>query len=132
MIDQVISHYTLGSAYLQKGRFREAITEYQKVRSDVRNSPFLGWIGYGFARSGKVSDANEALNQLLEFSKQGHDVSFHVALVYSGMGDKNEALKWLEKACDAREPSLTDLKMSPFLDNSTLSHGFKPSSGERA
>jgi len=41
---------------------------------------------------------------------------YEIALVYAGLGEKNEAFAWLEKAFSARDKGLTYLKIDPCLN----------------
>jgi serine/threonine protein kinase/tetratricopeptide (TPR) repeat protein len=112
------THFCLGIAYCQKGMFAEAIAEYQKVRLLVGSGPYgLGPLGCVYARSGRVSEAQHILNQLLAFSKQGYVVSYGIALVYNGLGVRNAALQWLERACEEHDRFVVDIKVEPVWDN---------------
>jgi serine/threonine protein kinase/Tfp pilus assembly protein PilF len=112
------AHRRLGDAYCQKSMFAEAITEYQKVRLLVGSGPYgLGPLGYVYARSGRVSEAQRVLDQLLAFSKQGYVVSYGIALVYNGLGVKNAALQWLKSACEEHDRFAIDIKVEPVWDN---------------
>ena len=41
---------------------------------------------------------------------------YEIALVYAGLGEKDEAFAWLEKSFAARDKGLTYLKIDPCLD----------------
>ena len=111
-------HSALGDAYCQKGMFAEAIAEHQKVRVLSESGPYgLGPLGYAYARSGRVNEAKQVLNQLLAFSKQGYVVSYGIASVYNGLGVRNGALQWLERACEEHDRFIVDVKVDPALDN---------------
>ena len=38
-------------------------------------------------------------------------------MIYTGLGDKDQAFKWLNKAYDDRSAWLTGLKLEPMLDS---------------
>jgi hypothetical protein len=40
-----------------------------------------------------------------------------IATVYAGLGDRDKAFEWLEKAYQERSPGLTWLKVEPMLDS---------------
>jgi len=112
-----LAHYGLGSVYAAQGTFDEAIAEFQKARALLGSSPFgLSELGYGYARSGNKGEAARILNELLGLSKQAYSVSSGIALVYYGLGDKDKAFEWLEKAYQEREGGFLYLKIDPGWD----------------
>jgi hypothetical protein len=59
---------------------------------------------------------------MLGFEKQdlakGEEVSsFFMAEIYANLGDKGEALKWLEKAVEERDVEIDLIKVYPAFDN---------------
>ena len=42
--------------------------------------------------------------------------AFTVARIHAALGEKNEAFKWLQKACDERDSQVIWLKVDPTLD----------------
>ena len=48
--------------------------------------------------------------------KRTHVGAFEIAIVQVGLGDKDQALAWLEKAYDDRAFFMVDLKDEPELD----------------
>jgi serine/threonine-protein kinase len=113
-----LARANLGSVYLQQGKFDDAIAEYQKVRAVAGNEPrgFSG-LGYAYARAGKKNDALQILNQLLALSKQGFSLSYEIAFMHAGLGDKDQAFEWLNKAYEDHNERLRELKMEPAWDN---------------
>jgi tetratricopeptide (TPR) repeat protein len=91
----------LGKCYRQKGMFEEAIAEFKKARILFGNSPSgLGDLGNGFALSGERNKAIDVLTSLKELSEQGYSLNYDIALIWCGLGDKEKAFEWLEKAED--------------------------------
>lgn len=113
-----IAHIWLGSIYEQKGMYDEAITEFQKVRALVGNSPFgLSSLGHTYALVGRRSDALKVIDELQELSKHGYSVAFDIALVYTGLGEKEKAFEWLDRAYEEHSFELRGLKVHPEWDN---------------
>jgi hypothetical protein len=52
-----------------------------------------------------------------QLSKQRFVFSYGIALVYAGLGDKDQAFQWLEKSYQDREPRITRIKVDPLFDN---------------
>jgi TolB-like protein/Tfp pilus assembly protein PilF len=96
------AHVNLGQALMAKKAFDEAIGEYQKARA-LNDDPFvLGLLGHAYASSGNKTEALKILEQLKELSKQRYVSMYSFALVYLGLGDKEEALRWLERCYQDR------------------------------
>jgi hypothetical protein len=56
------------------------------------------------------------LDQLKEISRQKYVSSFYRALIYTGLGNKDQAFKYLDKAFDERDSWMTSLKVTPLFD----------------
>ena len=92
----------LGEALAAKGAFDEAIAEYQKAHA-LNDDPFaLGLLGHAYASSGNKAEALKILDQLKELSKQHYVSAYSFAVLYVGLGDKEEALRWLEQGYQDR------------------------------
>jgi len=110
------AHMQLGYTYGAQGNFDEAISEFQKARALAGSGPAgLAEIGYAYARSGNMGKAARILNELLGLSKREYSVSSGIALVYCGLGDRDKAFEWFEKAYQERAMS-TDLKVETCWD----------------
>jgi hypothetical protein len=68
------------------------------------------FVGYAHARLGQRSYAFRVLDQLRAASKQRYVPALSFAIVYVGLGEKEQALLWLEKAYDERTNSLAYLR----------------------
>jgi len=62
------------------------------------------------------SEALRALDQLMVLSNQRYVSAGSFALVYAGLGEKDQAFAWLEKAYEERSVTLSYLKVNPILD----------------
>jgi tetratricopeptide (TPR) repeat protein len=111
------AHWNLGSALAAKGAIGAAIEEYQKARA-LDDDPFvLGLLGHAYASSGNKMEAEKILNQLKELSKERYVSAYSFALVYLGLGNKEEALRWLEKSYQDRTGNdLVYFRVEPLLD----------------
>jgi tetratricopeptide (TPR) repeat protein len=107
----------LGEAYLQKRMYAEAITEIQKALPLSGNTPFVtGLLGYAYAVSGNRAEALKIVGEMKESAKQRYVSAYHVALVYAGLGEKGQALDWLEKAYEEHNEPLIWVGVDPKLD----------------
>ena len=111
------AHGTLGHVYAAKGMYREALAEYEKFATLSGGSPgSAALVGYAHARLGQRSGAFRVLDQLRAASKQRYVPAVSFATVYVGLGERKQALLWLEKAYDERTNSLAYLKVQATWD----------------
>jgi len=107
----------LGRTYEQMGRLSEALAAIQKARLiDADNAELLAALGHAHALSGNKREAERILNRLREDSKRRYISPYYIASVYVGLGDKNRAFEWLEKAYQERSLNMAYLRVEPQLD----------------
>ena len=87
----------LGQVYEAKGMYADAIAVYGKAGD-------LASLGHAYAASGKKAEARKILRELDQRSKHRYVSPYDRALIYTGLGEKNQALAWLEKAEDQGVP----------------------------
>ncbi len=105
-------------AYREKGMYKEALAEFLKVKQIVPGFSkvvLLGHSGNAYARAGNQAEAQKAIQELIELSKQRRG-TWEVALIYAGLGDKDRAFEWLEKAYNMHDKGMVYLKVDPPLD----------------
>ena len=112
------AHGMLGAVYEQQGRYQEAIAELQKSM-ELGGIDARGNIGHVYALSGRRGEAQKILRQLQEEAKSKPVSSYNVAKIYAGLGEKEQAFAWLEKALAERDSNLTipGLKVDVLFDN---------------
>ena len=105
--------FPLGDIYAEKGMYAESISEFLKL-GDRPHA--LGHLGNAYARAGQVDAARKTISQLEEHVRKDGVGRYEMALVYAGLGEKNEAFAWLEESYKAHDEGLTNLKIDPCLD----------------
>jgi tetratricopeptide (TPR) repeat protein len=94
--------------------YGEAIAQFQTgISSYGEASLKLSGLGYTYAVSGKRNEALKVLERLEELSQKVYVPPTHVAAVYAGLGDKDKAFQWLEKAYRERDEGLIYLNVAP-------------------
>jgi serine/threonine protein kinase/Tfp pilus assembly protein PilF len=112
------SYYVMGSVAEARGKFDEAAMQYQKARTLAHNDlTLLGEIGRSYARAGKKDEAMKILKELQDHLKQGYSVSFAIANVYLGLGNREETFNWLEKSLQDDIDIYMDIRNSPIWDS---------------
>jgi len=113
-----VLHQYLGRAYVQKGKYEEAIAEFQEaITLSGRLQENMGDLGYCYAVSGRKAEAMKVVSELKEQSKQKYVSPYHIALIYVGLGQKNQAFEWLNKAIEEPDLFLVHLKVDPRFDS---------------
>jgi eukaryotic-like serine/threonine-protein kinase len=96
-------HCFLGRAYEAKGRLPEAIAEFQKALAlDNENTEIWSGLGHAYAMSGNKSEAQKVLGHLNELSLQNYVSPYSRAIVYAGLGEKDQVFAWLDRAYKER------------------------------
>lgn len=110
------SYQDLGRAYWEKGMRREAIRALKRaVTYSGRGSLYVAELAHAYAATGRRKDAQQLLTELTELARRRHVSPYAFALVYTGMGNKDQAFAWFGKAYDERASSLPFLKTNPTL-----------------
>lgn len=112
-----LAHLWLGRAYQQKKMYAEAIDEFNKT-----DATLPGWVvtiagmGHAYGEWGHHADAKEVLVRLNQMAREKYVTPYGVALVYAGLGDKDQAFVWLNKAVAGRSHWLVWLNRDPRWD----------------
>jgi serine/threonine protein kinase/Flp pilus assembly protein TadD len=130
------AHESLGLSYLKQQRYAEAIAELQKaVELSGRAGGNLASLGLAYGLAGERDEALEILGELKgKYARRETDET-NIATVYAGLGDKNQAFTWLEKAFQVRNGQLPGvsyaqeyetLRTDPRYANLMQRMGLKP------
>jgi serine/threonine protein kinase/tetratricopeptide (TPR) repeat protein len=112
------AHVFLGRAYEQKGAFAEAVAELRKaLELSEGDSNELAALANAYAVSHRESEAGKLLEQLKERSRQTYVQPSLMATIYLGLGQKDQAFDWLQKAYEDRSAGLVYLKIDPAFDS---------------
>lgn len=112
-----LTYWALGWSYQQKAMYAEAYATFQKAASlSAGSTKMFSEIGYTCAAAGKRREAERELKRLLRLSKQQYVSPYEVAVIYVGLGEKEQALAWLEKAVEERSWESICLQVEPKLD----------------
>jgi eukaryotic-like serine/threonine-protein kinase len=122
----VSAHWGLGITYRQLGMFKEAVNELNKALDLSGASPVIsGHVGYTYAASGDAVAARKVLDGLNQLSKRRYVSSVGVALIHTGLGDKDRAFEALQRAYDEHDFSLVFLKVAPWFQSLRTDNRFR-------
>jgi TolB-like protein/Tfp pilus assembly protein PilF len=111
------AHRALGRAYGSKGMFQEAIAETRMALELNKTSSTKGYLGLWLARSGKRDEALALLLDLKQEATRDYVQGDTLALIYIGLGDKAEAMNWLEKHMLSRAETANTYAVAPELED---------------
>ncbi len=110
----------LAAAYGQKGMYEQAVAGLQKsltLPGGTAWPPTMSELGYAYGVSGRKDEARKVLNEMKQLAQQRYVSAHDVALIYMGLGEKDLAFTWLEKAYEERSFLLPNIKAEPRLDS---------------
>ena len=112
-----IGFLQLAQAHEQLGNSDLALEALQNAgRLSGGNSKVLALRGYLFAKLGRTDEAREVLNTLEAVSGERYVPPYALALVLAALGQRDLALKQLERAYDSRDVHLIFLPVDPKWD----------------
>jgi TolB-like protein/serine/threonine protein kinase/Tfp pilus assembly protein PilF len=106
------AHVWLGTVYLMKHRFDEAIAEFKREIDGGQ-----GLMAYAYGMAGRKTEARQMLEATKNLVARRDDLDkFWLACAYIGMGEKDRAIACLEQDCDNHATSAVALKSIPLFD----------------
>ncbi len=112
------AHRQLGRSYLQKGMIAEGVAALEKALQLSGGEPHdVAGVGHAYAVAGRRAEALEKLRQLEEQSQRQYVLAYYGAEISAGLGDVEQTLKCLQRACEQREGLLLYLKVHPIFDS---------------
>lgn len=113
-----VAHLFAASAYIEKGLLPEAVEEAATARAlSPSNTQAIAFEAYANAKLGRQAQAREALENCLQLSKERYVPAYNMALICNGLDEPGEALTWLERAFEERDPMMVFLKVEPKWKN---------------
>src|SRR5690349_15133494 len=109
------AHYWLGVAYSEKGMHSEAIAALQTA-AGMDDSPLIrGVLACALARAGRRAEAQKVIDDLIVASKNKFVSQTSMAMGYAGLGDKDKAFEWLNKALESHDEQIIWIYKHPMF-----------------
>jgi len=118
--DFMIARYRLAEGLLHQGQMDAAVAEFEKALSLSDGSPdLMAQLAFAQARAGQPAKAQKLLRTLTDLSAKGtrYVSPYALALVHTGLGDRDQAFSWLERAIDERAWGAAFLKVEADVDS---------------
>jgi serine/threonine protein kinase/tetratricopeptide (TPR) repeat protein len=101
------NHYYVAVGYEGLGHPEQAVSEYQRaVDLSQRDSDTMAGLAHAYAATGKRAEAEKILSELQRQSKVTYVSPYMIAVIYAGLGQKDKAFEFLEKAYQERSPDI--------------------------
>jgi TolB-like protein/Flp pilus assembly protein TadD len=109
--------WSLGFALIGAEQFDGAIRTLEKAASLSDRSPaVLGVLVRAYAYGGRRAEALQLVDELRRRERKGYVPAAAFLNAYLGLGDKEQAFVWLERAAQERSNIMQFLKVHPFFD----------------
>lgn len=110
-------HFIAGRAHMRLNNYAQAIAHLKASRTGTGEFPLMdAALGLAYAVSGKKGLTAKMAEQFKAAAKKRYIPPTYFGMLFAGLGDKDKAMTWLEKAYDDRADGLTWLNVEPMLD----------------
>jgi eukaryotic-like serine/threonine-protein kinase len=121
-----LPHFWLGRVYQAERKYPEAMAEYRAAGPGVAQwPPALAGLGHLDGLLGRRADALRVLEELRVMAEKSYVTAYAPALVYLGLGDKEQMLAWLNRSLEERANWLVWLLADPRWDPMRSNPGFR-------
>jgi serine/threonine protein kinase/Tfp pilus assembly protein PilF len=114
----------LEEVYAHKKMYREAAGEREQALTLSGSPELAASVAEDFAKLGYKGVAQGWLDGLLEVSKRGYVSPYSIAMAYAHLGDKNQAVRWLEKAYEVHDSKLASFRVEPVFESLRSEPGY--------
>jgi TolB-like protein len=110
------AHRTIARTFVEQRLYDQAIVEFHEAIASGGIQLLKAELGHAYAVSGQRKEALKILHELNDVAKQRYVSPYDMAILHTGLGDRDQAFAWLEKSFAERERWMLQLKVAPFLD----------------
>jgi eukaryotic-like serine/threonine-protein kinase len=120
-----MAYYFRGQAYERLGEHDRALADlYEANRLSGGSPEITAALGHVHATAGQAAEAHAVVASLESMSGQRFVSPALIAQVYAGLGDHEQALRWLDKGREVRAPEMVWLSVRPLFDQLRLDPRF--------
>jgi len=112
------AHFWIGLALLGKGMNEQAIKEFEiVVNSSNPHQMAKASLAYAYGVTGKREKAKNILAEFENSLRQGQSSPYYLAMIYAGLGDKDQTFAWLEETYrEHSRPLASGINVNPMWD----------------
>ena len=113
----VAAYVVLRWTYEMKGMHDEALSAYEQERVFAGDTPTTrAKRAHVLAAIGRRNEARQLLEELLARREEQWVTAYEIAVIYSLIGDRDEAFRWLAQAEREHAVGFTFVRVDPHLD----------------
>jgi len=114
----VAAHTILRWAFERKGMVAEALAQYEQERVFAGETPTTrAKRAHVLAATGHNEQARELLQEILAKRDREWVTAYEIAIIYSLLGDRDEAFRWLARAEQEHAVGFTFVRVDPHLES---------------
>ena len=114
--NSAVTHAVLGMVYEGKKMYPDAIAEYKTaLQLGGSSGEMRGLLGYVYAATGDRENAGKMIRELKQLWPGHARAALDLASIYSGLGQKDEALYWLGKVSEKEVGDLIEVGQDPHF-----------------
>lgn len=112
-----VAHWGLAQVYRQQMKFAEQVAELQRATTLSGDSSYMrAHLAYGYAVAGDRARAEGLRQGLMADAASSYVAPYHLALIAAGLGETDQAVRWLDRAFEDRSGWLVFLPVEPEFD----------------
>ena len=125
--DFVLAHEGLGQLYIRQRAYKKAIKHLEEALRRTRyGGSMMAATAFARARAGDSAGAQALLKRITKRLSRGEASPVSPAIVHVGLNQRDEAFRWLQRACQQRSGKLIYLKANPIFDELRTDKRFEP------
>jgi TolB-like protein/Flp pilus assembly protein TadD len=111
-------HYILGRCMARMDMNTEAIEQLKPKGFAPGEVPLMdAALGLAYSVAGKPQQTKKIIESFNALARKRYIPATYFGMLYAGIGDREEALNWLEKAYEERADGLTWINIDPMMDD---------------
>jgi TolB-like protein/Tfp pilus assembly protein PilF len=112
-----VAHWLLGWGHAFLSNLDGGIRHLRRALELSGDFPwYLAHLGWAYGAAGRTDEARAVLSELDERRQGGYVRALYSSVVHTGMGEKEQALDWLERAYDEHDMWMAFLRVDSLFD----------------
>lgn len=114
----VMAQREIALVYEQQGRYEEALAAIRQAISEGGENPIvLCLLGHILAAAGQPEEARKLIAQLQAWQQRAYLSPQLIAVIHAALGERDQALEELWRACEDHSSPLMWLRVDPWVDS---------------